>query len=77
MSRDEDTDTDFEGREGVLKHLKILIRSNSVLGSLQWHKGMMYLIWSNGTISLITSNAKMVEVIKVPFNIKTVISYYA
>ena len=47
-----------------------------VSGSLQLHKGMMYNIWRNGTISIITSNGTMDEVIKAPFEIETVLSYY-
>ena len=47
-----------------------------VSGSLQWHEGMVYCIWSNGSVSIITDNDTMVEVFKAPFEIKSVISYY-
>ena len=47
-----------------------------VSGSLQWHEGMVYCIWTNGSVSIITNNDTMVEFFKAPFEIKTVISYY-
>ena len=46
------------------------------LGSLQWHRGMIYLINRDGSIYIITKDAIMQDFLQIPLDVETVIPYY-
>ena len=52
--------------------------NNLKLGLLLWHRGIMYTIMSNGSVSTISSDGAihLLDTIPVPFEVNTVIPYY-